>query len=528
MISDHEVDAESRVPRLRIVGLSKTFGGARALDEVSLSVMPGEIHGLIGQNGSGKSTLIKILAGFHTPDDGSGTIEIDGQPLSFPVQSHALRELGLAFVHQDLGLVPSMSVVENLRVDEIAESRHRFRIPWKEERERARRTFQRFGFELPPNVAVERLDPIDRARLAIVRAVERVAPERPDRTRAAARGLLVLDEPTAFLPYGEAEHLFQLMRQIAASGASVIFVSHDIDEVRSITDRVSVLRDGRNAGTGSTADLDEPQLIEMIIGRRLEALPARERVESKPGRKPVLSVEGLHGRYVADFALEVGASEIVGLTGVVGSGFDEVPALLFGAKQARSGAITIGDASHEVAHMNAERATQLGCALVPADRQTDGSIGSLSVADNVMLQVLDQYRGPLGLRRRKMRDDCAALLERVEIRPNRPTMLYQSLSGGNQQKALLAKWLQTNPRLLLLQEPTQGVDVGARQQIYTLLRDAARDGLAIVCASSDHEQLAAICNRVLIFADGRVVAELEDAEITKDALTQHSISMRSA
>lgn len=499
-------------PRLEARGLSKSFGGTQALNAVDLTVLPGEVHGLLGENGSGKSTLIKILAGFHAPDEGE--LSISGEPVKLPLAAGQFRALGLSFVHQDLGLVESLSVLENLRVAELAASRSRWGISWRRERRRARETFERYGLRLDPAAAVASLKPVERALLAIVRALEEM------RLVGDGQGVLVLDEPTVFLPREGVERLFALVRSAAADGASVVFVSHDLDEVRQITDRVTVLRDGRVVGTVVTAETSETRFVELIIGRQLAALAAVEHVD-RTGRRVGVSIDGLSGEVVTDLSLDVHDGEIVGLTGLLGSGFEEVAPLLYGARPARSGWLSVGGRSIEATRLTPTRARELGLALIPADRKNDGSIATLTVADNISLPVIDRYFNGVGLRRRELRRGAGRLMHELDVRPNDPTLPYGALSGGNQQKALLAKWFQTNPTVLLLEEPTQGVDVGARVQIFQLLRAAADErGMQVICASSDYEQLAALCDRVVVFGRGRIWRELVGDEVTKERIIE--------
>jgi ribose transport system ATP-binding protein len=485
----------------------------RALDDVELTIRRGEVHGLLGENGSGKSTLIKLLSGFHAPD-GAGELEINGRPVALPLRPGQFRSLGLSFVHQDLGLVPSLSVVENLLVGELA-SRCSWRLSWARERRRAQEVFESFGLELDPRAKVSELRRTDRALLAIVRAVEEIRVNTA--CDGSEYGLLVLDEPTAFLPASDRDELFAIVREIVATRASILFVSHDLDEILEITDRVTVLRDGKVRGTVDTARASDEVLVEMIIGRRLRALSLER--EQTAGTEAI-SIAGLTGGDARDVSLTFHHGEVVGLTGLLGSGFEEIPYCVFGARTAAAGRLVMGGTTYDLRGMSPSRALEAGIALIPADRQRDGSIGSLSVGDNVTVPVLRTYESRAGLNRSRMRHGARKLLEEFDVRPPDPRMMFQSLSGGNQQKAMVAKWLQTKPSLLLLHEPTQGVDVVARQQIFALTRKAAADGAAVVCASTDYAQLAAVCDRVVVFGRGRVVRELTGDQVTKERIAE--------
>ena len=366
------------------------------------------------------------------------------------------------------------------------------------------------------------LRPVERALLAIVRAIEEI------RSGGGGHGLLILDEPTVFLPKEGVERLFALVRDAAAAGTSVLFVSHDLDEVRAITDRVTVLRDGSLVATVVTADTSENQFAEMIIGRQLAALPDVQHVDLTE-KRVVVTVEGLTGASVQGVSFAMHEGEVVGLTGLIGSGFEEVPHLLYESHQATAGLLTIHDVPIDVSRLKPAGAIRAGLALIPADRKTEGSVGTLPVDENVALSVLDRYFNGIILDRRRMRRETAALMKDFDVRPNDPSLLYGALSGGNQQKALLAKWFQTEPRLLLLDEPTQGVDVGARQQIYALIHAAAQErGMHVLCASSDYEQLASLCDRVLVFGRGRVWRELVGAEVTKERIIEQCYAAMAA
>ncbi len=502
-------------PVLRLGDLSKSFGGAKALDSVSLEVLPGEVHGLLGKNGPGKSTLVKILAGFHTPDPG-GRMEFNGEPVSLPLKPGDFRRLGMSFVHQNLGLVPSLTVLENLRLASLTAIDRSF-INWPLERRRAREALARFDLWLDPDERIDRLGAVDRALLAIVRAFEdvRVASERTGKP-----GLVLLDEPTPFLPREGVEKLFGLVRSIAGHGSSVVFISHDIDEVMTITDRATVLRDGVVAGSLVTAGATHDEVVEMIVGRKL-ARSAIVRGTGSVAREPRVRVEGVSGAILNGCDITVGRGEIVGLTGLIGSGYEELPYLVFGARPAGSGTVSFdGGAAVALSDLTPRRAIDMGMALLPGDRQGASGVDSLSIVDNMLLPDVERFFAGGFLRNGRMKAEARRLGEVFEVRPNDPLLKLSALSGGNAQKVLVARWMNRNPTLLLLDEPTQGVDVGTRQQISLALRGAAARGMSVLCASSDAEQLADICDRVIVFARGAICEEIEGGHISKESIAE--------
>ncbi len=421
----------------------------------------------------------------------------------------------MSFVHQHLGLIPALTVVENLLLGRLAE-RDAWAIRWTAERRAAAKLFADYELGLDPDARVADIAPVERALLAIVRAITEMSEE-----SGVGRGLLVLDEPTPFLPKRDVDRLFHLVRAVVAKGASVIFVSHDVDEVMEITDRATVLRDGKVAAAIVTARATKTDFIEAIVGRRLTASPPPAPPETRGASHAI--VHNLSGGVIEDFSLDLAAGEVVGVTGLIGSGYDEIPYLIYGARHARRGTLDIGGEGATLAEMTPHEAIRRGVVLVPADRANAGVIGPLPVSDNVTMPTLGTRFNPWMLNRRAMTADAAEMADRFEVKPPDPTMAIASLSGGNQQKVVLAKWFQMQPKLILLDEPTQGVDVGARQTVFHHIAAAASTGAAVLCASSDYEQLAAICSRVLIFAEGRVVAALEGAEITKEAIAERSL-----
>jgi ribose transport system ATP-binding protein len=505
--------APRALPVLAVSNLSKSFGGAKALRGVSFKVMPGEIHGLLGKNGSGKSTLVKILAGYHAPDAG-GTLEFNGRAVSLPLHPGDYRRLGMSFVHQNLGLVPSLTVLENLRLVHLTTARTGF-IRWSDERSAARQALARFGLDLDPAQRVDRLTPVERALLAIVRAFEEI-----EVARAATGfpGLVLLDEPTPFLPAEGVAKLFGLVRSIAAHGSSVVFISHDIDEVMEITDHITVLRDGAVAGELVTAEASHDQIVKMIVGRNLA--PSKAKRALATASVPFARVHNLAGRMLRNSDLTIGKGEILGLTGLIGSGYEEVPYLIFGARPSRSGVITLADETLKLSDLSPRAAIDRGFALLPGDRQGAGGVDSLQIVDNMFLPDIRRFFQGLRMRNGAMEREARDLGAIFEVQPNDPRLKLSALSGGNAQKVLIARWMNRSPLLLLLDEPTQGVDVGTRQQIFAALREAAAGGMSVICASTDSDQLAEICDRVLVFAKGGIWRELSGDQITKDGIAE--------
>ncbi len=500
------------VPALQVTGIAKTFGGARALKGITFDVAPGEVHGLLGQNGCGKSTFVKVLAGFHAPDPG-GEISVFGRKLPLPMPPGAFRDFQMAFVHQHLGLVSSLTVLENMRVASITGPG--LRVDWRAERRAALATFDRFGITLDLDARTGTLSQTDQALLAIMRASEDL---RSADAGSGSRGLLILDEPTPFLPKEGVDRLFELVRQVAGHGDSVIFISHDIDEVREITDRATILRDGLVSSTLVTKNASHDEFVEGIIGRRVARSVTLAATTEQ--RKIKARVTGVQEPGLNVPLLEVAEGEILGLTGLLGSGYERVPYLMFGATQAQGGTLDLDGQRFDLPAMTPKLAISHRMALLPSDRPRASGVQGLSVSDNMLLLEFDDFMGRFGLNLRGMAQRSRDLSTEYEVRPNNPDLRLGQLSGGNAQKVLLAKWMIREPGLLMLDEPTQGVDVGTRQQIFGVIRQAAQKGAAVICASSDAEQLADLCTRVLIFSRGRIVTELAGHHISKDSIAE--------
>ena len=492
--------APSRDVILSMSGVSKHFGGVRALTEVDLTLQSGEVRALVGANGSGKSTLVKILAGYHEPEPGA-TIKIRGRTEKFAELSKAQRRLGIGMVHQDLGLIGDMSVLENFLLPDFASSLEWY-VDWKTKRRNAAQFLERFGVG-QLNTYVAALPRVTRALLALGRAVHILESSADGASR---RGVLVLDEITAFLSASEVQVLHEVVRQTADSGHAVLFISHDLGEVLSFADTAMVLRDGRLVGERMVDDTDVDDLFELIVGRKREEVVPD--IASTPDRPHAVRIEsaGILGSGLSSF--DVAPGEVVGLTGLLGSGFEEIPYVLFGARKDSVGRLTLDGEEIPLHHLRTRKAMSKGIALVPGDRLGAGIIGSLTIAENIATLQLRRFSRRGWLSWRKVRAYADDVISRYRIVAYSAGETVLTLSGGNQQRVLLAKWLETHAKLLLLHDPVQGVDVAARIEIARLIRIQAKEGLAVICASSDYEILSDVCDQVLVYRNGEVVDRL--------------------
>jgi ribose transport system ATP-binding protein len=500
---------------LGVERVSKTFPGTRALDDVSLEVRRGEIHALVGNNGSGKSTLIKILAGVCTADPG-GAILIRGQR----VEAHRFtpakaRGAGLHFVHQVPAVFPTLSVAENIALGRGYETDRASRIRWPDQRQRAKGLIERFCIRASPDIPVGALRPVDRTLVAIARALQDQEDDRD--------GVLVLDEPTASLPGPEVQRLLETLGRYAAAGQTIVYVTHRLDEVLQASDRVSALRDGRHVGTVDTEGMDEAAIVSLMLGRPLQRSPPSDTPSS--GRAAdvgeattLLSVRDATCDSVASASFDLARGEILGIAGLIGSGAAEVLRMLFGVLPMTAGEVLLEGNSYRPAGPRA--AIAAGVAYVPPDRSTEANFHAMSVRANVSAGGVRRYFRGLRLRHDMERADVRGAIDRFMIRALSGEQSLATLSGGNQQKVVLARWLRDKPRLLLLDEPTQGVDVHARDEIHGLLRRAAHAGTSIIAVSSDFDELARRCDRVLVMLRGRVVGELRPPALNSHRLTE--------
>jgi len=491
----------AETPLLAVRGLSKTFGSTKALNAVDLDLRAGEIHALVGQNGCGKSTLIKVLAGFHKADPGT-RISLAGDDIDLSSTADS-RHAGFRIVHQDLGLVDTLSTVENLMLGRDLATARGGRIRWDAERRDVVRRMDALGYHFDVLRPVAELGAAERTGVAIARALW---------DWESAR-VLVVDEPTASLPREEVATLFAALARVRGAGLGVIYVSHRLDEIFAIGDRVTVLRDGQRVGTWDVSNIDQDQLVSAMIGGE-ELRPPRERV-ARAAADVALTAIGLTGTVVDGVDLEVRAGEVVGIAGLTGSGREEILPLIFGAAP-RGGRVLMDGRPVPARPRGAMRA---GLALVPADRRREGALLGSTLRENLSLTDLGRFTTRIGrLRRSDETKEAEGWIGRLDVRPARAEAIFGLLSGGNQQKIVLAKWLRRRPRVLLLDEPSQGVDVGAKAVIHALAREVAQEGASVVIASSDDAELCDTCDRVLVLRDGLFVGEVSGDRLTIEEL----------
>jgi rhamnose transport system ATP-binding protein len=486
---------------LRLTGIQKAFSGVQALRGVSFELRAGEVHALVGENGAGKSTLIKVITGAHAPD--AGTVEIEGRIVAEndPVRS---RALGVAAIYQQPALFPDLTVAENIALGLEPPGAWR-RVRWGQRRERARRLLGRIGATIDPEAEVRRLTMPEQQLVEIARAL------------GADARILIMDEPTASLGDQEVENLFRVIRELKAQGVGIIYISHRLDELPQVADRVTALRDGALVGTRQQADVSRDELIRMMVGRELSAVFPKAAV---PIGAMVLEVEGLGCRAtgVRDVSLGVRAGEILGLAGLVGAGRTELARVLFGLTPADVGTIRVRGRPATID--SPRRAVALGIAYVPEDRRRHGVILEMSVAANTTLATLHAVASGGLIAFDKERGVAAEFVRRLGIKTATLDTPVGNLSGGNQQKVALARWLAADPAVLILDEPTQGVDVGAKAEIHRLMSELAGRGLAIVMISSELPEVLGMSDRIAVMHGGTVVGTLERAEATQEAVLE--------
>jgi ABC-type sugar transport system ATPase subunit len=515
-----------RVARMRAAGLSKSYGSACVLAGADLEVGAGEIHALVGANGSGKSTLIKCITGVERPDRGS-TIEIDGHDVSSGYSTSTAHELGVRVVHQEAPLIDELTLAETVGLHRGFPTRGGV-IRTRRLNARTAELFERLRVELSPRTRAGSLSPPERAMVMLALALG-----------SGDGKLIVLDEPTASLTSGDAERFLESVVQATASGAGVLLVTHRLGEVFGICGRVTVLREGRVVLQTATAQTSREQVVNEIIGPTVDRtsvhaarVPERFRpaaadrddgdgtaeaeLSRQPAGSPAAALEAteISGDVVDGISLAVRPGEILGISGLLGSGAAELCALLAGAKRLRAGAIAVGRRTLS-GDFGTRRAVEAGIAYVPGDRLREGGIARLSLLENMALPNLGHY----ALSRRMRLDDFRQVVDALDVRPPEPERAFGTLSGGNQQKVIVGKWALLRPTVFLLDNPTAGVDPGAREQILALLKGLAQAGTALIAHSSEPEELARLASRVLVVREGRIAVELAGDEVTERAIT---------
>jgi L-arabinose transport system ATP-binding protein len=488
---------------LTVVGIGKRFAGVTALSEVSLDFHPGEVLALMGENGAGKSTLLRVLSGDHAPDD--GRLEIDGTPITFDTPRAAMAA-GVRVIYQEPEIIPHVSVAENVFVGELPQ---RGRVFNRRALNRATQAaLVEYGFEgvLHPSTIGSRLSPAQRQIVEILRVLTADTPPK----------VIAFDEPTSSLSEHEVEALFRLIRRLRDSGVAVVYVSHRMNEIFRVADRVAVLRDGKLIGVKDAAATDENELVRMMIGRDLSELQRREAGKADKADYVVLKLDSVTTDDVQDISFEVRSGEVVCLAGLVGAGRSELARAVFGDLPVRSGTVEFDGKPFRA--RNPGDAVRAGIGLAPEERKTDALLMQRSVRDNISITVLKRIRRFRVVRRAKERALVAEYIRELRVRTPSMEQEVRKLSGGNQQKTVLARWLARNPKLLILDEPTRGVDVGAKAEIYRIIDGLAAEGMALLVISSDMPEVLSLADRIVVMRGGRVAGEIARADATEEAV----------
>ena len=498
-------ETPAAAPILQLDGIAKSFPGVKALKGVSFDVLPGEVHALLGENGAGKSTLIKIISGVYRPDEGS--MVFDGAPVHFETPQEA-QAAGIATIYQELLLFPELSVAENIFMGH--EPRNAFgAIDWRKARAQARDLLASLDIhDLDVTRTVGALSVGNRQRVEIAKALSHNA------------RVLIMDEPTAALTEHDVQRLFSIVRLLRERGVGIIYISHRLEEIFELADRVTVLRDGEYVDTRPVAEITNDDLISMMVGRRIEALFPKQEV---PIGEPVLEVEDLVRRPLTNrVSLTVRAGEIVGLAGLVGAGRSEFAQVVFGITPAQGGSIKIN--GRPVRISSSGDAKRNGIAYVPEDRGQQGLVRPMKILENASMAVLGRLSKRTFIDRKAERQLAVDAVKKFSIRASSIDQVANKLSGGNQQKVVLGKWLATEPRLLIMDEPTRGIDVGAKSEIHRLMSELAGQGLAILMISSELPEIMGMSDRILVMRQGRIVAEYPRGSATQEKIAAAMMS----
>lgn len=479
--------------------VSKTFSGIKALDDVSLDIKRGEVHALVGENGAGKSTLIKVLSGVHFPDDGA-EIYINNEKVIIRNPMDAIRK-GISVIYQDISLFPNLTVAENICIgnDEVWKRK----LNWSQIQQLAESAIAKVGAAIDPYMMLKDLNLASQQIVAIARAISFNA------------SLIIMDEPTSTLSSGEVENLYQIIDNLRKNNIAVLFISHKFDEIYHVATRVTILRDGKFIAAHDIQDVDRPELIRLMVGRDVEYISMNA---EKIWDEEVLKVNHLSKKgNFRDISFTLRKGEIIGITGLVGSGRSELAKAIFGLNKPDSGEIILNGSAVTIASSN--DAVQYGIGYVPENRQLEGLIGKSSVCQNITLSILNSlcnsYKCVDVTKERQLAQEY---IEKLDVRPTELDKLVGQLSGGNQQKVVLAKWLVTNPKILITDEPTSGVDIGAKIEIHKVLRQLANNGIGVIVISSELPEILAVSDKILIMRQGSIVSVIDKNLATQEAI----------
>lgn len=481
---------------LKMEGISKSFSGVRVLDKVQLSLQAGEVHALMGENGAGKSTLMKILSGIYTMDEGIIQIQGTEQVMSSP---KAAQDLGVAIIHQELNMIPYLSVMENLFLGRELKYGRTGIVNWAKMRTESRKYLSQLGLEISPDTLAGELSVGQQQMVEIAKALSMQAK------------ILVLDEPTAALTKREIEKLFKVIENLKAQNVGMIYISHRMGEIFQISDRITVLRDGRYIGTRETRETSMDELVKMMVGREIKELFPK--TETTVGEER-LRVEGLsQSGKLEDISFSLRSGEILGIAGLMGAGRTELVKAIFGVESC-SGKIYVNNQAVDI--KNPRDAIRSGIALVTEDRKGEGLVLGLSVRENLSLPNLRSLSRFGFISQRKEQEFVDNGIEKLHVKAHHPNQKVGSLSGGNQQKVVMGKWLATQPKVLILDEPTRGVDIGAKREIYSLMNELVQEGVAILMISSELSEVLGMSDRVLVMHEGRVTGEFLREDATQE------------
>lgn len=490
-------------PVLKVEGIYKSFAGNRVLDEVTFSVEAGQVHALVGENGAGKSTLMNIIGGLHQPDQ--GVIYLNGQSSSFVDPLQAMHS-GISLVHQELSLAPNLNVAQNIFVGREEVNRLGF-IKWKDLYTKTRAIFERIGIEIDPTILASRLSVSMQQIVEIAKALSFNA------------RVIIMDEPTSALSGTEVDHLYAIIRDLTTKGIAIVFISHKLEEVFTIADQISVLRDGHMVGTVTTKETSPDQIIQMMVGRHIEDMypPKSSRVG-----ETIFSAEGFsRPPYFQNISFSLRQGEILGFAGLVGSGRTEVARAIFGADKAEAGRITLE--GKEIKARSPREAIQQGLGYLTEDRKTLGLFLKMSVRENIIAASLRQFVSGAGLLKQDLiKEESKRFVDYMQIRPFNDEVQVLNLSGGNQQKSLLAKWLCVKPKVLIADEPTRGVDVGAKAKLHSDLRKMAEEGVGVILISSELPEVLGLSDRVAVFREGQITMILEGDQATQEEVMKYA------